>query len=76
MHNELNYAMKTLSPDDYEILNYCYGLNGYERLSHEDIANQIGLSVETIRELEARALRRLRHPKRARRLFQFVDRNS
>ncbi|NQT59380.1 MAG: hypothetical protein HQ557_10415 [Bacteroidetes bacterium] len=75
MQDELNQVIKTLSPEDQDILNYSYGLNGYEKLSHEELSDQMGLSFDAIRQLEARALRRIRHPKRSRRLVQFIDRD-
>lgn len=73
MQKELNEVLETLPEEDKEILNYRYGLNGYDRLSRDKLSELLSLSEETIRELEARALRRIRHPKRSRRLKPFVD---
>ena len=47
--------------------NYNYGLS----LTLEEIASLVGVSRERIRQIEAKALRRLRHPKRSKRLKKY-----
>ena len=61
-------VLKTLEPDEEKIIRMRFGI-GYDR-EHmpEEIAEQFNLSREGIRQIEERALRRLRNPESALRL--------
>lgn len=62
---ELNAQLKTLKPREAEIIRLRYGINdGYAR-TLEEIGHIFGLTRERIRQIEVKALRKLRHPSRS-----------
>ena len=60
VRDEINYAMRSLSPREREILNALYGLNAGEIKTVEELSRLYGLSVERIRQLKDHAFRRLK----------------
>lgn len=54
------------------ILTFRFGLDGGRCRTLEDVGKEFGVTHETIRANEAKALRYLRHPKRSRRLRNFI----
>jgi RNA polymerase primary sigma factor len=64
--------LRMLSPLEVRVLNLRYGLTDGEPLSLTQLGKRLGVSGERVRQIEARALRRLRHPTHARRLSAFV----
>jgi RNA polymerase primary sigma factor len=68
----LEELLDTLSPREARILRMRFGLqNGY-RYTLEEIGERFGLTRERIRQIEKQALRRLRHPRRSRRLRDYL----
>jgi len=65
-------AISTLSPNEQEILRMRFGLDGEEPMSLQQIGKKFGLSKERIRQIEKKALRRLRHPSRSMKLQVFM----
>lgn len=59
-------ALETLSPKEEEVLKMRFGLDGYEPHTLELVGNHYGVSKERIRQFEAKAMRKLRHPTRKR----------
>lgn len=72
MRKEINKQISYLQPREQMVLNMRFGLNGYEPHTLEEIGNYIGVTRERIRQIEARALRRLRHPSRSKYLREFA----
>ncbi len=66
-------AVHSLTPREEEVIKMHFGLDGYEQRNLEEIAEQFNLSRETIRVTEAKALRKLRHPSRAKKLKPFLE---
>jgi RNA polymerase primary sigma factor len=62
-----------LTPRQSHILRLRFGLGGGEPHTLEEIANKFGLSRERIRQLEKEALRRLRHPRLAHNLRDYLS---
>jgi RNA polymerase primary sigma factor len=68
----LEELLDTLDPREARILRMRFGLqNGY-RYTLEEVGEKFGLTRERIRQIEKGALRRLRHPRRSRRLKDYL----
>ncbi len=70
--SSLNEVLDTLTDSEKEILCMRYGLNGYEPMSLQQIGDKFNLSKERIRQIEKKAIRRLRHPSRSAKLKSFM----
>jgi RNA polymerase primary sigma factor len=66
-------VLAELTPRQAHILRLRFGLGGGEQHTLEEIANKFGLSRERIRQLEKEALRRLRHPRLAVNLRDYLS---
>ena len=66
-------ALSTLSDREHQILKRRFGLNGGRTRTLEDVGQEFGVTRERIRQFEAKALQKLRHPSRARVLKDYVD---
>ena len=66
-------VLSELTPRQAHILRLRFGLGGGEQHTLEEIANKFGLSRERIRQLEKEALRRLRHPRLATNLRDYLS---
>lgn len=62
---ELDRVMSTLTEREQMILRLRFGLTGEEPLTLEEVGRRFGLTRERIRQLEAKALAKLRHPSRS-----------
>jgi RNA polymerase primary sigma factor len=73
LKEKLGEVLTTLNQRERKILEMRFGLvDGYGR-TLEELGNVYGVTRERIRQLEARALRKLRHPTRARHLHGFLE---
>ncbi len=70
--DEVRTALTTLPPREQQIVSLRYGLEDGEEHSLQEIGRLLNLSRERIRQLEMRALDRLRHPARCERFRDFV----
>ena len=64
----LNNLLKTLTESERKIISMRFGLDGYEPMSLQQIGDKFKLSKERIRQIEKKAIRRLRHPSRSQKL--------
>lgn len=64
----LHEALSTLKPRESEILNLRYGLRDGEERTLEQVGLAFNVTRERIRQIEAKALRKLRHPTRSKKL--------
>lgn len=72
LRQQIRAALKTLTPREEKIIIRKFGLNGEPEQGLEEISNVFGVSRERIRQIEAKALRKLRHPSRTKRLRPFI----
>jgi RNA polymerase primary sigma factor len=73
LNEYLNTSLKTLTPREEYILRGRFGLGSGEVRTLEEIGKELKLSRERVRQIEARALEKLRHPSRNRRLRGFLE---
>lgn len=64
--------LATLSPREARILRLRFGLENGRTYTLEEVGEKFGLTRERIRQIEGKALRRLRHPMRARQLREYL----
>ena len=66
--------LQTLSPREERVIRLRFGLDneGHER-TLEEVGQNFNVTRERIRQIEAKALRKLRHPSRARVLKNFIE---
>lgn len=69
----INRVINTLQPREKKIIEMRYGLNGNYEMSFTEIGEIFGLTKTRISQIEAKAMRRLRHPSRARQLSEFIN---
>ncbi|MBC8552990.1 MAG: RNA polymerase sigma factor RpoD/SigA [Candidatus Brocadiales bacterium] len=65
MRDDINTVLNTLSIKESEIIEYRFGLNGRHAMSLKEIGDIYNLTKERIRQIEKKALERLRHPSRS-----------
>ena len=63
----------TLEPQEAEVLRFRFGLDGKGPRTFVEISKCYGVTHERIRQIEARGLRKMRHPSRVRRLREFLE---
>jgi RNA polymerase primary sigma factor len=73
LQETIERVLADLTPRQAHILRLRFGLGGGEQHTLEEIANKFGLSRERIRQLEKEALRRLRHPRLAHNLRDYLS---
>ena len=73
LQEQLRSVLDTLPPREQEVLKMRFGLEDGYSLTLEEVGLYFNVTRERIRQIEAKALRRLRHPKRSRRLKDYLD---
>jgi RNA polymerase primary sigma factor len=66
-------VLKTLSPREEKIVKMRFGLQDGSEHTLEEVGQNFAVTRERIRQIEAKALRKLRHPSRSHRLRNFLD---
>jgi RNA polymerase primary sigma factor len=69
---KIEEVLDTLPPRESRILRLRYGLENGRQYTLEEVGEKFGLTRERIRQIETKALRRLRHPRRARQLRDYL----
>ena len=72
LKDELRDVLKTLTKREEEVLELRFGLLDGSCHTLEEVGKKFGVTRERIRQIEAKALRKLRHPSRAKRLRDFL----
>ncbi len=73
LQDHLHNILATLPPREQEVLKMRFGLDDGFSLTLEEVGLYFDVTRERIRQIEAKALRRLRHPRRARNLRDYMD---
>ncbi|GMR05122.1 MAG: RNA polymerase sigma factor RpoD [Thermodesulfobacteriota bacterium] len=69
----MNEVLATLSPREEKVLRMRFGIGETKDHTLEEVGAYFNVTRERIRQIEAKALRKLRHPKRCRKLKSFSD---
>ena len=66
-------VLDTLTPREEKVLRLRYGIDDGRPRTLEEVGREFNVTRERIRQIEAKALRKLRHPSRSKRLKDFLD---
>ncbi|MCU0479896.1 MAG: sigma-70 family RNA polymerase sigma factor, partial [Anaerolineae bacterium] len=72
LHEKIEELLGTLTPREARILRLRFGLQNGKSYTLEEVGEKFGLTRERIRQIEGKALRRLRHPRRSRHLRDYL----
>ena len=72
LREKVEDVLSTLPPREARILRLRFGLQNGRAYTLEEVGQKFGLTRERIRQIEGRALRRLRHPRRSRQLRDYL----
>ena len=73
LESAINEVLSSLSPREAKVLRMRFGIKMNTDHTLEEVGKQFDVTRERIRQIEAKALRKLRHPNRSEKLFNFVD---
>ncbi len=73
LREQLNEVLHTLSSREEQVLKLRFGLEDGRPRTLEEVGKEFNITRERIRQIEAKALRKLRHPSRSKRLQGFMD---
>ncbi|MDQ4045350.1 MAG: RNA polymerase sigma factor RpoD, partial [Chloroflexota bacterium] len=73
LREQVGDVLSTLSQRERDVLAMRYGLHDGRSRTLEEVGREFGVTRERIRQIEAKALRKLRHPNRARMLRDFLE---
>ena len=73
LREQLNEVLHTLTPREEQVLKLRFGLEDGRQRTLEEVGQQFNITRERIRQIEAKALRKLRHPSRSKKLKDYLD---
>jgi len=73
LKDHLDEVLKTLSDREAKVLKLRFGLEGTKQMTLEEVGKVFGVTRERIRQIEAKALRKLKHPSRRKKLQDYLD---
>ncbi len=73
LKEQLMAIIDTLTPREQKVIRLRYGLDDSHPRTLEEVGREFNVTRERIRQIEAKALRKLRHPNRSKKLADFMD---
>jgi RNA polymerase primary sigma factor len=73
LREQLNEVLRTLTPREEQVLRLRFGLEDGRQRTLEEVGQQFNITRERIRQIEAKALRKLRHPSRSKKLKDYLN---
>ncbi|MCQ2408777.1 MAG: RNA polymerase sigma factor RpoD [Oscillospiraceae bacterium] len=73
LKEQLNEVLATLTPREADVLRMRYGLDNEPPRTLEDVGKAFNVTRERIRQIEAKALRKLRHPSRSKKVRDYLE---
>lgn len=73
LHEQLLAVIDTLTPREQQVIRERYGLIDGKSKTLEEVGKEFSVTRERIRQIEAKALRKLKHPNRSKKLVDFIS---
>ncbi|KKP47203.1 MAG: RNA polymerase sigma factor [Candidatus Woesebacteria bacterium GW2011_GWA1_33_30] len=73
LKDHLDEVLGTLTEREAKVLKLRFGLEGTKQMTLEEVGRVFGVTRERIRQIEAKALRKLKHPSRRKKLQDYLD---
>ena len=73
LHEQLGEVLNTLTEREQKVLRLRFGLDDGRARTLEEVGKEFNVTRERIRQIEAKALRKLRHPSRSKKLKEFLE---
>lgn len=73
LKDHLDEVLETLSDREAKVLKLRFGLEGNKQMTLEEVGKVFGVTRERIRQIEAKALRKLKHPSRRKKLQDYLE---
>ncbi len=73
LREQLSEVLHTLTPREEHVLKLRFGLEDGRARTLEEVGQKFNITRERIRQIEAKALRKLRHPSRSKKLKDYLD---
>lgn len=73
LKEQLGEVLDTLTDREQKVLRLRFGMNDGRARTLEEVGKEFDVTRERIRQIEAKALRKLRHPSRSRKLRDYLD---
>jgi len=73
LREQLSEVLNTLTPREEKVLRLRFGIEDGRTRTLEEVGKEFNVTRERIRQIEAKALRKLRHPSRSKKLKDFLN---
>ena len=73
LKDQTSQVLRTLTPREEKVIKMRFGLEDGSEHTLEEVGQSFAVTRERIRQIEAKALRKLRHPSRSRKLRAFLE---